>query len=238
MSGGEAYGFIGASEDGEYVYFVAPGVLAGNENAEHEGAVGGGDNVYVSEPVAGHPGEHTLRFVVTLAGTDNDPKHNALFSGEPNAVSDWVPSVALRTAQVSPNGQYLAFGSGVELTPVAHANTGPEVFVFDVVGEGLACASCSPSGVSNGGALLFPSVDGYGTQVQRYMLSDGSLFFTTAAALVPGDVNGQDDVYEFEDGAPYLISGGSSEGASVFLGASENGQDAYFTTGEPLVLQD
>ena len=70
------------------------------------------------------------------------------------------------------------------------------------------------------------------------MLSDGSLFFTTAAALVPGDINEQDDVYEFEDGAPHLISGGTSPSASVFLDASEDGQDVYFTTSEALVLQD
>jgi hypothetical protein len=238
VSEGEVYGFIGASENGEYVYFVSPEVLAGNETAEHKKAVEGEDNVYVSEPVAGHPGEHVTRFVVALAGTDNEPGAKAMVSGEPTRLADWVPTVALRTAQVSPNGEYLAFGSTLELTPVANPNAVPEIFMFDAADETLSCASCSPSGVSNGGAKLFPSVDGYGTKVQRYMLSDGSLFFTTAAALVPGDINEQDDVYEFEGGAPHLISGGTSPSASVFLDASEDGQDAYFTTSEALVGQD
>jgi hypothetical protein len=237
VSEGETYGFIGASEDGETVYFVSPKLLAFNENAQHIKAVEGEDNVFVSEPVVGHPGKYVTRFVVTLARSDNDPASQILFAGVPLSLADWAPTVAIRSAQVSPNGQYLAFGSSLGLTPMAQ-NSAVEIYRFDLADEELACASCAPSGTSDSGAWPFPSLDGFGTRVQRYMLDNGDLFFTTADALVPQDVNGQDDVYEYQDGAPHLISGGVSEAQSVFLGASEDGRDAYFTTAQPLVGQD
>jgi hypothetical protein len=41
------------------------------------------------------------------------------------------------------------------------------------------------------------------------MSDDGSyVFFDTDDALVPQDTNGTQDVYEWEDGHVYLISGG------------------------------
>ena len=45
----------------------------------------------------------------------------------------------------------------------------------------------------------------------RHHLSDsGQVFFDTPEALVPSDTNGQPDVYEYEEGEPYLISAGTS----------------------------
>lgn len=39
--------------------------------------------------------------------------------------------------------------------------------------------------------------------------ADGSrVFFDSGDAVVPGDVNGTEDVYEWEDGHLYLISSG------------------------------
>jgi hypothetical protein len=71
------------------------------------------------------------------------------------------------------------------------------------------------------------------------MLNDGHVLFNTTATLVPQDVNRQADVYEWENGAPHLISAGTSEaGSSVFADASANGNDIFFTTGQSLVPQD
>jgi hypothetical protein len=99
----------------------------------------------------------------------------------------------------------------------------------------------------------------------RYLSDDGRLFFNSRDGLVPRDVNGQEDVYEFEPGgvgscgpststgsdvyvgelagSPVggcvaLISSGSSAQESAFLDASESGGDVFFLTTSQLAPQD
>jgi hypothetical protein len=70
------------------------------------------------------------------------------------------------------------------------------------------------------------------------------VFFTTSQGLVPQDVNGVEDVYEWEregegscpvkspaspvGGCQYLLSGGASPYASYFVDADEAGDNAFF----------
>jgi hypothetical protein len=101
-------------------------------------------------------------------------------------------------------------------------------------------------------AGLIPSwnpIDVVHSLVQSRFLDDsGRLFFGTPQALVPGDTNGTWDVYEYEpvgvgdcsQGSPLLqvglggcvglISSGGSSEESMFLDASESGDDVFFLT--------
>ena len=86
----------------------------------------------------------------------------------------------------------------------------------------------------------------------RYLNNKGQLFFNSSVSLVSSDANrGGVDVYEFEpldegtcanantsNGCVSLISNGQSEEESVFLDASENGNDVFFITAAKLVPQD
>jgi|SRR5580692_1676506 hypothetical protein len=90
----------------------------------------------------------------------------------------------------------------------------------------------------------------------RYLSNSGRLFFDSSDALVPQDINGTEDVYEYEPpgvgnctagastygersgGCVGLISSGTGSGESGFLDASENGDDVFFLTSEPLVPED
>jgi hypothetical protein len=105
---------------------------------------------------------------------------------------------------------------------------------------------------------LNPKFRGY--YEPRYLSNRGQLFFDTAEALVPKDVDGQLNVYEYEpegvggcqsstgsgsvvftaraDGCIGLISSGESGEASHFLDASESGGDVFFYTRDKLVPQD
>ena len=85
------------------------------------------------------------------------------------------------------------------------------------------------------------SVSGYAMTYQSRVLSDqGRVFFDSADALVPQDTNGREDVYEYEPqgvgscaragGCVSLISSGTSSEESVFLDASETGNDVFFLT--------
>ena len=94
----------------------------------------------------------------------------------------------------------------------------------------------------------------------RYLSDGGRLFFNSDDALVPLDVNGTWDVYEFEplgvgsctketssggseyvpaeNGCVGLISSGESPEESAFLDASVSGGDVFFLTTAQLVPQD
>jgi hypothetical protein len=229
----EVQGMVGMSENGQYFYFVANGILASGAS---DGTCGGAGSNTACNLYLDHGGVITL--ITTLSGQDNNPI--ASYEGGTEAsekqIADWTPDVWARQAEASPNGQFLAFGSHLPLT--GQMDEGPEIFVYDESTRTLACASCSRDGVSNGGAALPPFGDSYGLYEPRYMLNDGQLFFTTRDALVPEDTNNQKDVYEWANGEVHLISGGTSAGPSVFAEASEDGSDVFFTTSQALVPED
>jgi hypothetical protein len=183
--------------------------------------------------------------------------------------------------RVSPNGQWLAFMSNSSLTGYDNhdAVTGApneEVFLYDAGSDRLVCASCDPTdarphGVDSGpvlfrwpkGTSIAASVPGWtphATELalyqSRYLSNDGRLFFDSSDTLVPKDVNGQQDVYEFEpEGVPAgshactrgttsgsvvfvpsasgcvgLVSSGESPEESTFVDASESGGDVFFAS--------
>ncbi len=90
----------------------------------------------------------------------------------------------------------------------------------------------------------------------RYLSDSGRLFFDSSDALVPQAIDGLENVYEYEpvgvgscsgssvtfggasDGCVGLISSGSSSEESVFVDASESGDDVFFLTAGRLVAQD
>ena len=82
------------------------------------------------------------------------------------------------------------------------------------------------------------------------MTDDGRVFFFTENALVPQDTNQAEDVYEFVEGRPQLITTGTggapfmhygvigSQTVPGLIGVSANGTDVYFGTTDVLVGQD
>ncbi len=90
----------------------------------------------------------------------------------------------------------------------------------------------------------------------RYLSDSGRLFFDSPDALVPQDTNGLEDAYEYEPagvgsctaavgtfvvasgGCVSLISSGQSASESVFVDASETGDDVFFASASKLVGRD
>jgi hypothetical protein len=82
----------------------------------------------------------------------------------------------------------------------------------------------------------------------RYLSDSGRLFFDSPVGLVVGDVNGLEDVYEFEpagvggcgvvSGCVGLLSGGVSDQESAFVDASSSGDDVFFLTAARLASSD
>ncbi len=209
----------GMAEDATQAYFVAKGVLSG-ENAEGRSPTPGQPNLYRWRQGAG------IGFLATLAGADSND-WGSLGGG----IAAWK-----QTATASPSGRYLAFMSSLPLSGYdnADAKSGAadqEVFLYDAEangGEGgLLCASCDPGGgrpkgltggSANGTAASDPQglwtgvslaatlpeaskLENFGAPSvyrSRALHDDGRLFFNVAGSLVAGDSNGNWDVYQYE----------------------------------------
>jgi hypothetical protein len=210
----EVEGVVGASEDGVSVYFVSRASLAG-------GATAGDYNLYLSR-------EGVLRFIAALSSQDSN---------------DWSAYPEIRPALVTPDGEHLAFLSQASLTGYDNTdvNTGSadnEVFLYDAGSEHLSCASCNPSGAQPVGPASVPQGQNTG-HIPHFISDDGRrVFFDSKDVLLPADTNGQQNVYEYEEGAVHLISSGAGEEISTFADASANGDDVFFTTREQLVPED
>ncbi|MGH9021442.1 MAG: fibronectin type III domain-containing protein, partial [Acidimicrobiales bacterium] len=222
-AGAEVQGALGASEDGQRLYFAADGNIA-------PGATAGQPNLYVWS--AG-----SVSFVATLS---TDPSNQFSFDG----ASDWYPVLGVHTAQVTPDGGAIVFNSASSLT--GYPNNGrEEVYVYEAESGGLYCASCSPTGVAGTSGSLNRSWSN--TYLARSISTDGGrVFFNSESALVPQDTDGVLDVYEWErdgtgsckltQGCVYLLSGGQAGGALV--DASASGNDVFLVTRAQLSPQD
>jgi hypothetical protein len=258
---------LGSSEDLSRVYFASEAASVGGQA---EGAVPGQPNVYLAD-------EGTIRFVATLT--------NGETADLGNQYSSPIAEPVYRTARVSPDGASLVFMStslassertaGYDNTDAVSGRPDAEVYLYDATANGgagkLRCVSCNPSGERPLGHEVEKGVNGkiglwgaaripvFETELYqpRYLADDGKrVFFDSYDALVLGDTNGKQDVYEWEapdtgsctsesvsyvagsEGCLSLISSGRSPGDSEFLDASPTGSDVFFTTVESLLPQD
>ena len=241
VSSGEAanvLGVSGASEDGTYVYVVARGDLGSGPNSEGDTPVAGEANLYLL-----HNGETAFLATLDPIADQCDWTARAHCGGAEEA----GPSL---TARVSRGGEFLGFNSIRSLTGYDNtdAKTGEpdlEIYLYDAVANQLSCASCSPSGAppTAGAAIHWPSNPGRNNNwsnayPQRNVSDYGQVFFETADALLPQDVNGVRDVYEFFNGSLHLLSTGAGASGSRFLDATPDGSDVFIATAQPLLRRD
>jgi hypothetical protein len=106
--------------------------------------------------------------------------------------------------------------------------------VYTIATHHLGCASCNPSGAPDGIDAETWLAGGGGTEDvghgARFISDDGRYaFFTTQEALVPQDVNGKRDVYEYDTttGRVSLISSGTSDSDSYFMETNPAGDEAH-----------
>lgn len=226
-------GVLGASEDASYVYFVANGVLSGEEeNSQEKKAEPEKPNLYVW-----HAGDG-VRFIATLSTADG---------------SSWSGVPKEQVARVTPDGRHVAFTSLASLTDFDNVDQGSgkptsQVYLYSAESNELTCASCNPSGARPIGLSRLP-VWTTPYEQPRYLSDEGRrLFFMSFDALALRDTNSAQDVYEFEregvgscssdsaaftpgsGGCLYLVSSGRSGEDSYFLDASSDGRDAFFST--------
>jgi DNA-binding beta-propeller fold protein YncE len=261
----------GASEDGSYIYFTANGALA---QGAGPGECGGNSqkpgetqlcNLYVR-----HNGKTT--FIAGLSAEDF-PDWSTNLSGLPARVSPDGHLLAFMSNRKL---------TGYDNTDAVSGRPDEEVYLYDASANRLVCASCDPTGARPVGVeygsevklvnadRVFNSKTWIASNVppwtrfnlsearyqSRYLSNRGRLFFDSHDALVPQDVNGTQDVYEYEPagvgdcspaniafgeasgGCVTPVSSGTSNEESAFLDASETGGDVFFLTNAKLAPQD
>ena len=174
--GPEVQGVMAVSADGSHVYFVAKGVLAG-ENTEHRSPVEDADNLYLYE----HEGASAkTTFIATLpGGVSETPQWT---TGAPGA-------------NVTADGRFLVFTSAGALTAGTRAGGGEQVYRYDAQGGQLLRVSIGQHGFDDDGnegtgnaRLAFPN-NATVAQARRdpSMADDGSrVFFQSPMGLTRG----------------------------------------------------
>jgi hypothetical protein len=241
----------GISEDGSYVYFTGvvalvsgqPRLGSGEEElyvwhegtvraiAEHQrfGLPFAKEGEFWEDEAPGFPRE----FRVTPDG-----KHAVFISRK--------PSLARRAGGVD-----LAPGTpgACENNNLSRLELCQEVFVYDYETDGVRCVSCNPTGEAPEGPAtleaerdIAPTGRAINTQhLSRVLSADGRyVFFDSPDPLAPQDTNGRIDVYEFDTRTDRLslISGGTSGRDSLFVDASADGSNVFFTTRQQVTRSD
>ncbi|HXF31268.1 MAG TPA: hypothetical protein VN522_07080 [Solirubrobacterales bacterium] len=217
------------SADGSQAYFVSPEQIVPGRGVD------GGVNLF--RVAAGE-----VHFVATLDPSD------PVFSGTRAPGGDLVSSTRTRQARLTPDGSKLVFQSRAALTGYDNAGF-MEIYLYDPASGDVVCASCRADGAPptadsslftyEGGAsgviggfykLYSANADTHGDRV----------FFNSRDAIVPQDINGKNDVYEYTvaSGAAALISSGRGTTDSAYAGSGMDGRDVFIFTADSLVPQD
>jgi WD40 repeat protein len=266
LSGG-VKGVIGVSEDGSYVYFVAGDSIYVDRYDE-------ATKTWMSPALIAvlSAGDAPTWGYASTGQQESGHLENMTSRVSPNGRYLAFMSDASLTGYDNRDANS---GAPDEEVFVYHAPEDPEQ-----ESGSLICASCDPTGARPVGVTeesgeqplwdegglwqrrgVAGSVPGWtpislsaARYQSRYLSNEGRLFFDSPDALVPGDVDGQVDVYEYEPagvggcqapgygqsasvvyskgegGCVGLVSSGTSSQESAFLDASETGGDVFFLT--------
>jgi hypothetical protein len=160
-----------------------------------------------------------------------------------------APPVCVGPGRMSADKSSYVFVAGAAIPGFNDSDGLEQVFRYNVPRAELTCISCPPVGVKEAGDAEISSVQrlsGIETNSatvdllpDRGISADGTrIFFSTGSSLVPYDVNGVRDVYEWENGNIYLLSSGTSADDSAFVDNSESGNDVFIATTSELVQGD
>jgi len=248
--------FIGASHDGDFVYFTCAEELT--EDATEGGGLYGfrlstGELTQLT-PDAGDPNGLNMSsgimsddashvyFVSTAALTSaaqpGSPNLYVYADGETRFIAA-VPADT-QVERASRSGRFALLVSNGSLAGADNAGH-TAIYRYDDASGEIACVSCRPDGSpSEGDASLAdlgpPSLNG--RAVPRNITDTGDVFFASGDRLVAKDVTEAWDVYEYTDGRPHLLSSGHSQYDSYLGDNSDSGSDAFFTTRSSLVPSD
>jgi Fibronectin type III domain len=237
---------VNVSADGSAAYLVSPSVLTVEENPNGDTAQLGKDNLYLSE-------EGGISFVATVTALDMG---QPVGEGQLLGLGQWVGAITSgqigrATSRSSVDGSALLFESEAPLAGY-DPDGFEQIYRYDSAAGTLDCLSCSPTLAPAGsGANLQSAGVGEESPITTFarvpnLAPDGQrAFFQSSEALVMGDTDGLQDVYEWEaqgvgsceraGGCVYLISYGNSARDDHLFSVSRAGDDVFFQTSDLLL---
>ena len=242
---------VNVAAGGNVAYFVSQSVLTSEPNPNGKVAEGGEENLYRSE-------EGAISFVATVTERDVEGASNG--NEVVGGLGLWTEVVgpgkfAADPSRTTPDGDALLFESRAALDDYDPEGSA-EVYRYDFAANELDCLSCNPtlapassdaSLQSIASSLAAPEPLGPVSAVANLPFP-GRAFFQSNEALVPGDTDGLQDVYEWEangvgsckreSGCIYLISSGSSLRIDYLYATSDSGDDVFFRTADILLPRD
>lgn len=246
----EVQGVARVAPDGSHVYFVARGVLSG-DNSEGVAPVRGADNLYVYDSRSGD----RVFIGVLCSGHDLSGLAEDLHCPSTNGIdtSLWTSGGEVQTG--GKGGRFLVFATYSALTS-DDTDAAKDVYRYDSETGILTRVSIGEGGYdANGNDSSFDATIAAGHRGRtvrfqselnnRAITEDGTqIVFTTAGPLSAGDVNHLTNVYIWTEGG----SGGEGEVSLVSSGSavepdsepviSLSGKDIIFRTDQGLVRQD
>jgi hypothetical protein len=244
---------VNVSADGSAAYFISTSKLSSEPNPNGAFAKAGKQNLYLSrEGAISFVGTVTERDVVGTAGTTETVDGLGLWV---SAIGEPTPGrLAVDPSRTTPDGSVLLFLARAPLA--GYDSEGhSQVYRYDAGGEDLQCLSCNPTGAAATANVSLQSEqrEGFGLFYNQAWLEnlrpDGRrAIFQSMEALVPGDTDGLQDVYQWEDsgvesctrpeGCVNLISSGHSSRNDYLWAVSESGNDVFFLSADLLVPSD
>jgi hypothetical protein len=226
---------VNVSADGSHVYFISEQQLDGANGST------GQPNLYVwtgSSP----------QYIATVSSNDLP------------GIATWTDAVApqgfsgpgVDHSRTTPDGAVIIFRSEAQLTP--YDNDGHREIYRFAVGEGLECVSCNPEGDPAIADARLQDLHVVNAAAVIHNLSEDGrrVFFETTESLAAADIDGINDIYEWQlpaEGEPPrvdLISSGTSVGypefeglqdPNVILAITRDGDDVFFRSQDALTAE-
>jgi hypothetical protein len=245
---------VNVSADGSTAYFVSTSILTADPNPNGAVALSGKENLYRAKEEEGE-----ISFVGTVTHRDVVGQFNGNETVE--GLGRWTAAAAtggfgVDPSRTTPDGSVLLFEARAALDgydPEGHA----EVYRYDFAANALDCLSCNPTLAPAVSAASLQSMSRAGDDPEPLtsfnlvgnLRADGDrAFFQSEEALVPTDVDGLQDVYEWEargvgscnrpGGCIYLVSSGHSLRIDYLYATSDRGDDVFFRTSDILLPRD
>jgi hypothetical protein len=192
---------VRVSADGSHVYFIARGVLAGNENHDGEKAEAGQENLYAYERDGAYP-QGRVRFVAANTGigssqTTPDGRFLVFQDGSSHVFEyDAQEELLVELSAISAFLPAEPGSSAVDGSPVAASVVSSDgatvVFQGVDINEPGVFEYRSAGSIADGAVSL---LDGRGFN-PRVDASGDDVFFQTIDSLIPGDTNTGADIYD------------------------------------------